>query len=865
MKKILGTLLITVIISTLLPYSEHFTVSADNSYSMACAADEFEVSYINDDGSFSKVSCHDNFNDAKKAMKKNENYVVRQENSYSATKILAMNSGLAYTYPNRRGSSTMDLYQDPNQSGNSKYKSTFVSKGYEMFYYDTTSANKDGKGYIRIELNGFEGYADLEYTDLVPFKYINNDIPIYLGGYKGGYVSYGSENPYLVRIEQNYYIISKNGNYKDLVFCNHYAYGVNGNKLVTYNTAVDNAANYLKAGMKENVKYYSNDGINFYSDQKCTQKVTTCYNYYQFLPLRSKTNISASVLDSYVSDRSGSVLKNEGSSFIEAQSKYGFNALMIYAMACHESAYGTSGYARNRNNLFGWNAYDDNPDDAATFSSVESCVKTQMGRYLNWFADYTNWRYFGCFLGNKGAGFNVKYASDPYWAQGIAAIAYNIDKYANGKNGSLSDYNSVQMAYVSSNYNDVLYDSNISWDAKFYKKSTGNDVLFTGRYGTHYQKDMIVGIIGEENGRYKVQCPNPVEDGQLVTEDGKLKYDWGDSVAYIDKKDVRLLNAEEEQTVTPEPPVVDPQLSHDPITIVDDLKLNDGVLSINGIGIISKVNMTDNSAVVHKVEIYNLADGNKVTEFACSNYDTSWYSINDGYKYTYGGFNGSYDLKNLPEGTYYFRLKTSYAGAIEKVDTLKTSMKSLALLSNVISDKAYRLSTNDVYGYRIETDIVNNALDYTGIKKASIRSSLGTVDEVNYVEEDGKNYAVFDGVGMIYYLNYNNDQISHDLYLVNGGNVVKADTTTHACKIDFRSFYNSDYNMDNICYTAKVGLDDLNGDYRLMLEVKNGEYRDLIELNNRYNTKYTLLEKEGLKTEFRIEAVRYRMIMNISH
>ena len=862
MKKLILLTLLSILFINLLPLKGSFRVEADTYYPMACAADEFEVSYIEDDGSFSKVSCHGSFEEAKKAMKGNENYVVRVENGYSPSKIIAMNSGLAYAYPNRLGSSIQDVYQNYRDTGSSSYKTTYVSKGYEMFYYDTTSASVNGKGYIQIELNGFEGFADLEYTDLVPFKFINKGIPLYLGGIKGDAVSYGYEYPYLVKLEQNYYMIETNGNYKDMVFYNHYAYGTNGSKLVTYSMSVDNAQNYLDAGMQEGVKYYSNDGINFYSDYKLSNKVATVYNYYQFLSLRTKTGISASKLDKYVADRSGSVLKGEGQSFIDAQDQYGFNALLIYAMACHESAYGTSFYAVNRYNLFGWNAFDDSPSDASYFSSVASCVDTQMGRYINWFTDFTNWRYFGTFLGNKGAGMNVKYASDPYWGQGIAALAYGIDKYANDKNGNLTDYNRYQLAYVSANYNDVIHDSSIKWNAPFYKRSGSASSYYSGQYGSHYQKDLIVAIIGEENGRYKTQATNPIEDGELVTRDGKLDYDWNSSVVYLDKNDVTLLY--KSGSVTPDPDEIDETVAHDPITIVDDLKLNDNVLSVSGVGIISAVNMLYNEKTVHVVEIYDLSTNSKIDEFTCENYDSSWYKLNDGYSYTYGGFRGSYDLGKLNMGSYYLKLRTSYASKIEKTDVLKTSLKNLSQFRYQGSDKQFKVATNDVYGYRIEIDVYDNQLDYSGIAKPSIRSSLATIDTVTYSQDNG-NRIIFDGAGMIFYLNYNNDTVEHNLYLVGAENVVKADTSSHGCPIDFKTFYESSYNMDNICYTASADLDQLDGDYHLYLEIKNGDYRDFVELNNRYNSKYTTLNNDELKTNFLTEAIRYRMVLNVAH
>ena len=53
--------------------------------------------------------------------------------------------------------------------------------------------------------------------------------------------------------------------------------------------------------------------INFYSDPKLKLSCS-CYNYYQFLPLRSKTDIPADTFDSFLKIIKGSntVMNNQG-------------------------------------------------------------------------------------------------------------------------------------------------------------------------------------------------------------------------------------------------------------------------------------------------------------------------------------------------------------------------------------------------------------------------------------------------------------------------------------------------------------------------------------------------------------------------
>jgi beta-N-acetylglucosaminidase len=114
-------------------------------------------------------------------------------------------------------------------------------------------------------------------------------------------------------------------------------------------------------------KYYSPDGIVFYTDVDLTNPVTVNgqvmrhYNYYAYTNLRSKTSYTAEELDLYTDyymaankyDPSLSTMVGAGANFVSAQNLYGMNALMIYAMGALESGFGRSAYAQNPANLNG--------------------------------------------------------------------------------------------------------------------------------------------------------------------------------------------------------------------------------------------------------------------------------------------------------------------------------------------------------------------------------------------------------------------------------------------------------------------------------------------------------------------------------
>ena len=232
----------------------------------------------------------------------------------------------------------------------------------------------------------------------------------------------------------SYYKVSQNKLY------HYYTY----NQTSTASQQVGYGLTYLKSG----VNYYSYDGHYFYTDygtmledyrnntyQNSVNPNNPYYNYYQFLSFRTKTNFSADLLNRYITDTKGanvnSKMKNSGEDFIIAQNTYGANAGLMFGIGINESAWGTSNYALNRNNLFGHNAVDSNPDNATYYNSVLDCINTHAYKYISkGYLDGGDSRYRGPHLGDKQSGINVKYASDPYWGEKAASHNYKIaDKY----------------------------------------------------------------------------------------------------------------------------------------------------------------------------------------------------------------------------------------------------------------------------------------------------------------------------------------------------------------------------------------------------------------------------------------------------
>ncbi|MFJ7371309.1 S-layer homology domain-containing protein [Lysinibacillus sp. NPDC098008] len=202
--------------------------------------------------------------------------------------------------------------------------------------------------------------------------------------------------------------------------------------------------------MKQGEKYFSWDGINFTNANGSSKG--EAYNYYQFLPARAKTQYTAEELDQYILQKlaevessGASLYKNAttkskliglGSVLKEVEVNSHINAMLILALAQHESAYGMSDHAQSLNNLFGLYVYDTNPLNKK-FDSVEANIHELVEKFLqpNYITPggrYTN----GAVVGSKAMGFNVKYASDPFWGAKIAGHYYRAEKALGFKDAS---------------------------------------------------------------------------------------------------------------------------------------------------------------------------------------------------------------------------------------------------------------------------------------------------------------------------------------------------------------------------------------------------------------------------------------------
>ena len=322
-------------------------------------------------------------------------------------------------------------------------------------------------------------------------------------------------------------------------------YKTNGGALYHYvANIISNHADYYSktyvgnkpASLSDNATYYSYDGHYFYADFKTmiqdykngvyTNAVNSnapYYNYFQYLPSRSKTSISAAQLDQYTSSKvSSGKLLNAGSSLVSNQNKYGVNALIMYSNAVLESGWGKSQIAMDKNNLFGHGAADNNPYYGANgYSSVDDCIKYHAKVFISeGFCDPKDYnaRYYGSHLGDKESGINVKYASDPYWGEKIASLCWQV------QNGlGINEVNA--------------YTIGIANRSVSYYTNPGSSLLYTSMDFSAYP----IIILGKQNGYYKVQSDATLNaDRTSITQDSGA-YDFDLYYAYISQNSVSVL------------------------------------------------------------------------------------------------------------------------------------------------------------------------------------------------------------------------------------------------------------------------------------------------------------------------------------
>ena len=118
----------------------------------------------------------------------------------------------------------------------------------------------------------------------------------------------------------------------------------------------------------------------------------------------------------YNASDKNSIFADNYEAFYNAEQKYGVNGIFIAAIGIHESAWGNSYLAIEKNNLFGYRAYDRDPiNSAQDFESYEDAINVVAEALSKNYLTPTGSFYNGTTIESV----NKKYASDKAWHEKV--------------------------------------------------------------------------------------------------------------------------------------------------------------------------------------------------------------------------------------------------------------------------------------------------------------------------------------------------------------------------------------------------------------------------------------------------------------
>ena len=121
------------------------------------------------------------------------------------------------------------------------------------------------------------------------------------------------------------------------------------------------------------------------------------------------------------------IFTNNSEYFYYIEKQYNINGVFVAAVGIHESAWGTSKIALQKNNLFGYGAYDSNPNNGAyNFSNYSESIDLISRVFVKYYINPKGTSIYGgekavgtYYNGSNLSGINKKYASDSNWANAV--------------------------------------------------------------------------------------------------------------------------------------------------------------------------------------------------------------------------------------------------------------------------------------------------------------------------------------------------------------------------------------------------------------------------------------------------------------
>ena len=464
--------------------------------------------------SIKHIACYNDYYSALNAMNNtNNNDAILLERKDNYTKII--NAKYALADLTGRGGSVTYYYPSSNGGNSNAYMVTSSQTGAvegAFLEFDPNSRR------AKVKLAGYTGWVNEDAYNIVPIVWVYS-----IGYYKG------TNNEF------------KHVFARDITTTSNSSYGI--------------AISKIPEGLVNGKVYFSYDGHYFYTNQytmigdykagnynNSVNKNNPYYNYYQYLPNHSKTNYSATNINQYIRNGLGynytvfgntldikgnfdtdqiSKLYGMGTYFIHGQEQYGANAILSLGLNRNESGDGRSKISVLKNNGFGQGAVDSSPFGSAYgFLTYQGGIYNHAQHFVGDMYENPNHDYYhGGHFGNKSGGWNIKYASDPFWGEKAASYYYRFDRYY-----GFQDYNFYQLAINTRSLN-VYSSPNTSSKVIYSIKNEEIPVII--------EQEVTGTTVDGNNKWYKIVSDKNINSNKDPYSTYAEKFDWENSYAYV--------------------------------------------------------------------------------------------------------------------------------------------------------------------------------------------------------------------------------------------------------------------------------------------------------------------------------------------
>jgi TolA-binding protein len=178
----------------------------------------------------------------------------------------------------------------------------------------------------------------------------------------------------------------------------------------------------LEKKLKKYEELRKRKSISFIAKFSSTPSVSNLANDFNLI---SESYASSADIDAFLRSKDSN-LAGLGSTYKSLESDLGLNAIFIMALSCHESGYGSSRIARDKNNILGYGSNDSDPYNLSkVFVSKKECLKRAVPEI---FKNYltSNGKYHH---GYTITSMNIEYCSKSTWKTEISEIMKEFDTY----------------------------------------------------------------------------------------------------------------------------------------------------------------------------------------------------------------------------------------------------------------------------------------------------------------------------------------------------------------------------------------------------------------------------------------------------